>query len=76
MSRSIREIAKEIREDWKNVHYSAVPYLDAMHSLDNINDDFYLDSGRSIVAYFLGNAQTWKGEVARRVKLELKGMLK
>jgi len=76
MSRSIRTIAKEIREDWKNVYYAAVPYLDAMATLNSINDDYYLDSGRSIVAYFLGNAQTWKGEVARRVKLELKGMLK
>lgn len=76
MSRSIRTIAQEIRADWKKVHYSAVPYLDAMHALDNINDDFYLDSGRSVVAYFLGNAKTWKGEVARRVKAELNLMLK
>jgi hypothetical protein len=31
-----------------------------------------LDTGYSIVAYFLSNANTWKGDVARAVKKELK----
>jgi hypothetical protein len=47
-----------------------------MSTLDSIDDDYFLDSGRSIVAYFLGNAGTWRGEVARRVKKELNKMLK
>ena len=30
------------------------------------------DSGRSIVRYFLGNAGTWRGDVAKAIKAELK----
>ncbi len=74
--RLIGDIAFEIRRNWKKVYFGAVPYLDAMFSLNTVDDDYGFDSGRSVVAYFLANAQTWKGEVARRVKKELKGMLK
>ena len=74
--RNLSEIAREIRSNWTNVYFGAVPYLDAMSTLDSINDDYGLDSGRSIVAYFLANAGTWRGEVARRVKKELNKMLK
>ena len=75
-TRTLSEIANEIRKDWSKVYFGAVPYLDAMSQLNSINDNFYLDSGRSIVIYLLANAQTWRGEVARRVKKELNGMLK
>lgn len=73
--RPLYAIAKEIRQNWKPVNYAAVPYLEAMAELDKITDDYYLDSGVSIVSYFLCNANTWRGEVARRVKLELKAMV-
>ena len=76
MTRSIATIAKEIKSDWKNVYFGARPYLDAMHQIHNINDCFGLDDANSIVRYFLANAQTWKGENARRIKAELKDMLK
>jgi hypothetical protein len=33
------------------------------------------DDARGIVMYFLANAGTWRGENARRIKAELKGML-
>ena len=75
MTRPIHEIAREIKVDWKNVYFGAVPYLDAMASLNKITDDYYQDSGKSVVLYFLANAQTWRGPVARRVKKELKAML-
>jgi len=75
--RPIFEIANEIRKDWgSKLYFGAEPYLDAMQSLDAITDKYILDSGRSIVAYFLANAQTWRGETARRVKAELNAMLK
>ena len=74
--RSISAIADEIENDWKNVNYAAKPYLDAMFSLNNIKDKYIMDSGYSIVAYFLSNASGWKGETAKRIKKELKGMLK
>jgi hypothetical protein len=68
-------IAAEIRRDWKKVNYAAEPYLNAMRELDSVNDPYFQDSGRSIVAYFLANASSWRGETAKRVKAELKGML-
>jgi hypothetical protein len=72
--RSIRDIADEIALDWKKVNYAAVPYLQAMAELDSINDDYYYDSAREVVLRFLCNAGTWRGETAKRVKLELKRM--
>jgi hypothetical protein len=44
--------------------------------LDSINDSYYLDSAKSIVAYFLSNAATWRGDKAREIKLELKKIIK
>ena len=68
--------AYEIRKDWHPVHYSAAPYLDAMLDLERIEDNYFADSAREVVARFLGNATSWRGETARRVKKELKGLLK
>lgn len=76
ISRTISQIAREIRRDWGvKVNYAAKPYLDAMMALDGIGDAYGLDSGRSVVAYFLGNAGTYRGETARKLKAELKAML-
>lgn len=74
--RSLSAIAREIRKDWKKVYFGAVPYLDAMSSLDSINDQYYQDSAKSVVAYFLSNATSWRGDTARRIKKELNDMLK
>lgn len=76
MTRSIKEIAREIRADWKKVNYAAKPYLDAMFDLDKITDQYGWDSGDDIVARFLSNASSWRGEKAREIKAELKTMLK
>lgn len=74
--RSLRTIAIEIITDWTTVYYGAVPYLKAMASLDKITDMYHCDTAESVVLYFLSNAQTWRGDTARRVKAELKAMLK
>ena len=74
--RPIYEIASEIRKDWKNVSPYAEPYLSAMFCLESINDRYGLDSARSIVAYFLSNASSWRGETAKRIKAELRAMCK
>ena len=76
MNRPIYSIAEEISSDWKSPYFGAVPYLDAMHTLNKIEDNYYLDSGSSVVAYFLANASSWRGDTARRVKTELRSMLK
>jgi hypothetical protein len=74
--RPLYEIAREIRNDWKNVSTYAAPYLSAMSCLNSVSDNYIMDSGRSIVCYFLANAGSWRGETAKRVKAELKAMVK
>lgn len=73
--RSLRVIAREIRDDWHNVNFAAAPYLDAMATLDTVADKYGYDDADDIVMYFLSNANTWRGETARRVKAELKTMV-
>ena len=74
--RSIRAIKIDICQHWENINYAAQPYLAAMDRLYSIDDHYGLDSARSIVTYFLGNANGFRGEDARRLKAELKEMLK
>ena len=75
-TRPLETIASEIQSDWKNINYAAVPYLDAMATMQSVQDDYGYDSGKSVVVYFLSNATTWRGETARRVKKELKALIK
>jgi hypothetical protein len=69
------EIAADVRHTWPKVNYGAVPYLAAMATLNRITEPYYADSGESVVAYFLANAGTWRGDDARRIKAELKALL-
>lgn len=72
--RPLYVIAREIKQDWKRPYFGAVPYLQAMGSLDSINSQYGLDSARSVVLYFLANAGTWRGDTAKRIKKELKAL--
>lgn len=74
--RALSDIAYEIRRNWPKVYFGAEPYLVAMARLGSIRDNYGCDDARSIVFYFLSNATTWKGDVARRIKAELKALLK
>jgi len=74
-TRPLSNIAHDIGRDWKNVNYAAKPYLAAMFELDRITDPYMFDTGRGIVAYFLSNAASWRGPVAKLIKAELKAML-
>lgn len=74
--RKISEITKEISSDWKAPYFGAVPYLEAMACLNSVHDKYYEDSAASVIRYFLANAQTWRGETARRIKKELNEMIK
>lgn len=72
--RPIYMIAAEIQRVWAKPYFGAVPYIEAMLSIRTIGDQYGADSARSIVAYFLSNATTWRGEDARRIKAELKAL--
>lgn len=75
-TRPLYEIAADIRKDWgAKVNFAAKPYLDAMASLNSIEDNYGWDSGKTIVLYFLGNASSWRGETAKAIKKELKSMV-
>jgi hypothetical protein len=69
---SISGIAKLIMKDWGVVNYAAKPYLQAMNELKTVNDKYGYDSGASIVRYFLSNAASYRGDLARAVKKELR----
>jgi len=76
LDRKLSDIAADIRADWKPIHPFALPYVEAMDTLDSIDDMFMQDSASGIVGYFLGNATRWKGEKAKAIKKELNDMLK
>jgi pantothenate kinase len=77
---SISQIASIVSKDWraqgKGIYFGAKPYLEAMHTMNTVKDNYGLESGRSIVAYFLNNANTYKGETARAIKKELNKRIK
>lgn len=52
-------------------HY-ARDALEGMLHLSTVHENYYSDSGRSVVAYALSNLKTWRGPDARRIKAELK----
>ena len=78
--RSLSVIADEIYSDHrtqgKKLNYAAVPYVDALASLDQVTENYICDTGSSVVAYALSNLSTWKGEKAREIKKELNAILK
>jgi hypothetical protein len=69
-------IAADIRANWPKPYFGAVPYIFALRHLNQVSEPYGLDSGVSVVAYFLANAATWRGEHARRIKQELRDILK
>lgn len=74
--RDLSVIAADIRRHWANPSVHARPYLDAMSVLSSIRGRYYDDSAESVVLYFLSNASGWRGDDAKRIKSELRDMLK
>lgn len=74
--RPLHQIAVDIRLSWLKPYFGAVPYIEAMQTIDSIRDRYYYDTAESIVRYFLANAGTWRGEDAKRIKAELNSQLK
>lgn len=84
--RTFSAIAQEVITLWRNKYgkdlpwslQCAVPYLEAM--LDCMTTDknaqYYAETVESVVIYFLANITNWRGDDAKRIKAELKEMLK
>ena len=68
-------IQDDLDEQGKEMYFGAVPYVEAMATLETMDDKYGYDDAESIVAYALGNLQTYKGPKARAIKAELKKRL-
>lgn len=72
-NRTISQIAQIIKSDWASkINPFAAPYLEALHIIHSDSASYGAEDARSIVLYFLVNAQSWRGETARLVKAEFK----
>lgn len=74
--RDISAIAAEIYNLWKPVHPTAKPYLEAMKDLKDLSSTYGAESAEAIVGRFLANASGFRGPDAKRIKDELKKILK
>ena len=75
--RPLYVIAREILSDPtldRTSRNFATPYLSAMSVMVSIDESYGADSGRSIVAYAIGNLKTWRSESARALKAELRAL--
>lgn len=81
LDRPLSTIAREIRNDYRRagrpLYFGAVPYVEALESLNtrDLGAHYGQDSAESLVRYLLGNLTTWRGDVARSVKADLKAAL-
>ena len=75
--RTFQQIARDIKSTWLNVYFGAVPYLEALLTLDTTDPNamYYNDTAGNVARYFLANAQTFRGADANKLKAELKSML-
>ena len=84
--RTFSEVAQEVATLWKQKYGKelpwsltcAHPYLEAMldcHTTDK-NAPYFAETIESVVLYFLANITYWRGDDAKRIKAELKSMLK
>ena len=71
---ALNELAPRIEAEGrgKSWYAYAKPYVEALYSLNTIKDNYYADSGSSIVSYALANLGQWRGDEAREVKALLK----
>lgn len=91
LDRPLYDVARDIWHNWPAMaaplkvmpggggltiaEHPARPYVNAMAQLDSLTDSYGHDQGAAVVRYFLTNAAGWRGEVAQRVKAELKAAL-
>jgi hypothetical protein len=75
-TRSLASIAAEIRTSWAEPHFTAVPYIEALAHMSKVTDRYGREDGDRMVLCFLNEAVRWRGETARRIKAELRQMLK
>ena len=76
IKRPVYKIAADIVNDWSRPNYAALPYLTAMLTINNEQEQFGQDTAKNVILYFLSNAGTYKGPKAKELKTELKTLIK
>ena len=76
IKRPVYKIAADIVNDWNRPNYAALPYLTAMLTINNEQEQFGQDTAKNVILYFLSNAGTYKGPKAKELKTELKTLIK
>mgnify|MGYP007064251744 CR=1 FL=1 len=76
MARTIHDIADEIVRDWRPMRDELVPYVSQMLEMRDRAEAADVEGAKSAVRYFLDHAGPWRGEVAGRIKSELRAMVK
>ena len=71
MHRHPKDIAKDVRSDWRPIYPEAEQFLVAMERLDQIDDHYHPDSGVVVLAKFRWAARKWRGPVAKQIKSEI-----
>lgn len=76
--RTFAEIVKEIRTLWSKPYFGAVPYLNALGTIHSSDKDapYLFETAGDMVPYLLANMTTFRGPDAKRIKAELKEMVK
>lgn len=75
-SLTVSEIAHAIAKDWQTINPYANEYLKALMTIESAEDNYYADSAKSVILYFLANAGGYRGDNAKAYKALLKGMVK
>jgi hypothetical protein len=73
--RPLHRIADDIVRNWPRPNFAAAPYIRDMRHLGGMDTAIGYDDAEGIVLRFLGNARSWTGPEAKRVKAELRAML-
>lgn len=74
--RSLREISLEIKNNWIVINnLAARKAVEDMSQIEDVSKPYGTDpSGYGVIGSFLTHASGWKGEVAKRIKEELRAM--
>lgn len=75
--RTFSEIVKEIRTLWSKPYFGAIPYLEALGTINSSDKDapYLFETAEDLVPYLLSNMTSFRGADAKRIKAELKEMI-
>ena len=76
LERTIHEIADEIVRDWRPMREELVPYVTRMLEIQRLEEAEDVEEAKHAVRYFLDHSGPWRGQVAGRIKSELRSMVK